>query len=122
MKDSRIIFQSVFSSLTNYYAQLHSVKEVNEIVKEALIIAEELKEKYPMQEIIDEPFPDKPVMRDAAVKPCPVCGKFMIPQTEKANEKAPDWKCSDKNCKFSWDKSTHTWIPGQFITGIWNKK
>ena len=55
-------------------------------------------------------------------KLCPVCSLPMIPQLKKANAKAPDWKCQDTNCKFSWDQGTQTYQPSNFITGVWNAK
>lgn len=53
---------------------------------------------------------------------CPVCLREMIRQENKTNPKAPDWKCSDRNCKFQWDKQTKQYIPSQFVTGVWDNK
>jgi len=55
------------------------------------------------------------------VKICPVpdCGKYMIRQENKKNPKSPDWKCSDKNCKF---KKAYGggWVRSDYITGDWD--
>jgi ssDNA-binding Zn-finger/Zn-ribbon topoisomerase 1 len=109
MKDSRIIFQSVFSSLTNYYGQLHSVNEVDEIVKEALIIVEELKEKYPMQEILDEPqgFNQPKVTLNGPPSHCPECGADVKRKTgiSKTGKSYDFTGCSAyPECKWIWKK------------------
>ena len=55
---------------------------------------------------------------------CPVCHKEMIPNHDgKAqNPKAPDWKCSDGNCKMTFNRSTNQWEPGKFVTSVWNER
>lgn len=53
-------------------------------------------------------------------KLCPVCEQPMIQQTNKKNPKAPDWKCSDRNCKFQFDKQKGTWVVSEYITGAWD--
>lgn len=56
-------------------------------------------------------------------KQCPVCG---LPMNYNAaglakNPKAPHWRCSDNNCKFSWDKVSKSFIPGDFVTAVWDR-
>ena len=54
---------------------------------------------------------------------CPACSKPMVPNTagKQRNPKAPDWKCSDQNCKFQKNKSTGEYtIPSEYITSIWD--
>mgnify|MGYP003833355707 CR=1 FL=1 len=53
---------------------------------------------------------------------CPKCGKPMLPNTNKKNPKAPDWKCGDPNCKFKWDSASKDWVPSDWVTGAWNDK
>lgn len=57
-------------------------------------------------------------------KKCPVCNKIMNYNLvgKKKNEKAPDWKCSDPGCKFSYNKITGKYEPGEFITSVWDNK
>ena len=57
-------------------------------------------------------------------KQCPVCQAEMIKNIEgKAkNAKAPDWKCSNPQCKFQWDKATQTYIPSQYRTACWDNR
>jgi len=49
---------------------------------------------------------------------CPKCGKQAIANTNKKNPKAPDWKCSDPDCK--WKKINGEWVESEFVTGVWN--
>lgn len=53
---------------------------------------------------------------------CPVCAQPMNANTEgKAkNPKAPDWKCSDRNCKFQFNKQSKNWVVSEYITAIWD--
>ncbi len=53
--------------------------------------------------------------------PVPDCGHQMVRQFNKKNPKAPDWKCSDKNCKFS-KAYDGGWKRSEFITGAWDEK
>lgn len=122
-KDRRISWLSIFSSLCNLFQKANGEVGLTpiEIEKIAYQINDELNIKYPMDE--PEPFPSKGLWRDPATsKTCPVCGKPMNPQLEKRNPNSPDWKCSDKNCKFQFDKESKKWVPSQFITGLWNEK
>lgn len=50
-KDKRIMFQSVFSSLTNYYGLLTEKKSSEELVKTTSEIVQDILDKYPMKEI-----------------------------------------------------------------------
>ena len=54
-------------------------------------------------------------------KMCPVCKQPMNYNAEgiKRNAKAPNWKCSDGGCKFSWNKATKQYEPSDFVTGVW---
>ena len=54
------------------------------------------------------------------LKQCPKCGQPMNFQANKTNPKAPDWKCSDANCK--WQFRNGQWIASDYITGAWNEK
>ena len=60
---------------------------------------------------------------NVASKICPVpdCGHPMIRQTNKKNPKSPDWKCSNKNCKFQ-KMMGGGWKKSEFITGVWDDK
>lgn len=71
-----IAFESIFKSLCDYYGQMHSTKEINEIVKETVILVESLLKRYPMQEIKDEPFPTPKNNPTIGRIPniCPECG------------------------------------------------
>lgn len=53
---------------------------------------------------------------------CPVCNRPMNPVTTKTNPKAPDWKCSDLNCKFQYNKISKVYEPSQYVTAAWNPK
>jgi len=46
----------------------------------------------------------------------------MVAQTNKTNPNAPDWKCSDPNCKKSYNWKTKEWEDSKYITGAWNPK
>lgn len=53
-------------------------------------------------------------------KKCPVCGKPMVYNQNKVkNPKAPDWKCSDPNCKYQYDPLQKMWVPSEYVTGVW---
>jgi len=52
--------------------------------------------------------------------PCPKCNSPMIRQTEKKNPKSPDWKCSDKNCKWTKNNRTGEWEKSMYITSKWD--
>ena len=57
---------------------------------------------------------------------CRKCG-FIMEST--ANAKAagklaangPDWKCTNVNCKFTWDYKNKVWLPGKFRTSLWDR-
>lgn len=55
---------------------------------------------------------------------CPVCGKEMVANIagKAKNPKAPDWKCSNRNCKFQWNEQAKNWVVSEYITGIWDEK
>jgi len=53
------------------------------------------------------------------IKKCPVCGKEML-MNQKRSEKAPDYICSDPDCKFSYVNGQ--WVESKFRTGIWEKR
>lgn len=52
---------------------------------------------------------------------CPVCGKVMIYNAEGLlrNPKAPTFKCSDRDCKFQFDKIKKSYVLSEYITGVW---
>ena len=53
---------------------------------------------------------------------CPVCQKPMLQNIagKQRNPKAPDWKCSDQNCKFQFNKQTGQWVISEYITSMWD--
>ena len=56
------------------------------------------------------------------IKQCPVCDKQMNYNGEglQKNPKAPQWKCSDINCKFQWDKRSNQYMQSKYITSVWD--
>ncbi len=121
-KEQWIAFENMFRTLCDYY-KTNSEITLKIITQQAKDMVDWMGSQWPMQEIKDEPFGDKMLPRNpvkGSVKLCPVCEKPMLHITEKRNAKAPDWKCQDKDCKFQWDKGTQTYIPSDFITGVWN--
>lgn len=117
-RDKRISWLSIFSSL-NQNHQLPIASSPEELAKIAYQLNDELNERYPQEE--PQPFPNKHEWKGpAGSKNCPVCNLPMVLQTDKVNAKAPDWKCSDKNCKFQLDRTTGKYVESKFITGVWN--
>ena len=56
---------------------------------------------------------------------CPVCGKNMYDQAKSKFPKkpgSPDFKCSDKECKFALNRATGEYEPSQYTTGVWLPK
>jgi hypothetical protein len=53
---------------------------------------------------------------------CPVCQKPMIDNSaaKQKNPRSPDWKCSDRNCKFQLNKETGNYVVSEYITSLWN--
>jgi hypothetical protein len=40
----------------------------------------------------------------------------------KKNPKGPDFRCSDKECKFSLDKNSGEYVEGEYTTAVWLPK
>lgn len=128
-KDKRISFLSILHSC----AILHQGEKLDAPDLEAIAYGmtdklfktypapgEEIKPtQKPMQNYQPKPMSDLPIGK---VKICPVpdCGHPMIRQYNKKNPKAPDWKCSDRNCKFS-KAYDGGWKKSEFITGAWDE-
>jgi hypothetical protein len=54
---------------------------------------------------------------------CPVCnGEMYDNRTTKKNPKAPDYRCKDKECKYSYNKVTKEYEPSEYGTGAWEQK
>ena len=123
-KDKRISFLSILHSC----AILHQGEKLDAVDLEAIAygMTNKLFKTYPA--------PNEEIVRDIKLRPiksmnepkgkiCPVpdCGQPMIRQFNKKNPKAPDWKCSDKNCKFkkAYDGG---WMKSEFITSVWDDK
>ena len=117
-----ISFQRALSSMCN----LHQGEKVDhmEIAKMAHDVNEYLYACYPL----DEATPKKEFHQTLqtkqveGVKICevPNCGHPMIRQYNKKNPKSPDWKCSDKNCKFT-KQRYGGWVKSEYITGAWDE-
>jgi hypothetical protein len=125
----RISFQSIFSSLCTLYQRTTPDDSlIADLEATAHDINKRLHEKYPF---VESELPSQKVMNQQAkttdgsgkVKICPVpgCGKPMVRQFNKKNAKAPDWKCSNKNCKFK-KLIGGGWAKSDFITGVWDEK
>lgn len=123
-KDKRISFLSILHSL----AILHQGQNLDDkkLADFATQLNDELYMKYPFP--IDTSFLDNKrnsgaINAPGSVKICPVpdCGSPMIRQLNKKNPKGPDWKCSNKSCKFQ-KMIGGGWVKSQFITGVWDDK
>jgi hypothetical protein len=103
---------------TMTYAKRYSIMNAFSIADNS----DDLDAKNAGQEVRKETTTQMKGMGDE-VKICPVpdCGHQMIRQTNKKNPKAPDWKCSDRNCKFS-KAYDGGWKKSEFITGAWDEK
>lgn len=113
-KDKRISFLSILSSITQHEQDISKAEDLTYAINKRLY------EAYPLEETQTyqlKSFSDLPTGKG---KLCPVCQSPMIRQTQKRNAKAPDWKCSDKNCKFqkAYDGG---WRKSEFITGVWDE-
>jgi hypothetical protein len=112
-KEKRIAFLSIFSSLCRT-GQIDT--------ETASKVVDSLFEKYPLEGA--KTYQPKTMSNLPAGKgkicPVPDCGHPMIRQFNKKNPKAPDWKCSDKNCKFS-KAYDGGWKKSEFITGAWDE-
>jgi hypothetical protein len=121
----RISFQSIFSSLCNLYqGGKYDFSQLEDLSHE---VNKRLHEMYPaeVKPIVEYSPTIAQEMFRKETKPvrgkfCPVCQSPMIRQTEKKNPKAPDWKCSNKACKFqkAYDGG---WRKSEFITGVWDE-
>lgn len=126
-KDKRISYLSILHSL----AILHQGQnlEDSKLSEFATKLTDALFIKYPVPGEEAKPINGSNSMsgewdaKNIKVKLCPVpgCGKPMIRQFNKKNPKSPDWKCSDKKCKFkrAYDGG---WRKSDFITGEWDEK
>jgi len=124
----RISFQSIFSSLCNLhqggkfdFSQLEDI--AHEINKRLHEIYPCEKTNLPPQSMMNQQAKEVDGFGKVKIKICPVpdCGQPMVRQYNKKNPKAPDWKCSDKNCKYKKSYSGG-WSKSEFITGAWDEK
>ena len=54
---------------------------------------------------------------------CPVCNGMMFDNRQKKlSQKAPDFRCKDKECKFSFNPDTGEYEVGEYQTAVWLKK
>ena len=56
---------------------------------------------------------------------CPVCNGEMYDQAKSKFPRkpgSPDFKCKDKECKYSLNKETGEYEPGEYTTGVWLPK
>lgn len=132
MKDKRISFLSIFSSLMESFNETmtgeYIDERINTIKDRAFEINDELYKKYSIPEQGGSSYKNSTQKRTTSsnnssdnVKKerlCPVCQSPMIRQTEKKNELAPDWKCSNRNCKFTFKGGK--WVASKYITGVWD--
>jgi hypothetical protein len=126
-KDKRISWLSIFSSLCNHNQGGGDLKAM---VESAFSINNELYAKYPFPEAKSNnppPTAYKPATAPlnasgsgSDTKLCPVCGAFMIRQTNKRNPAGPDWKCSVKTCKWQWQNGEY--VKSNYITSAWDVK
>ena len=116
-KDMRISLLSFFSSLSRQPgATYEKAKEMNDkLYRDYPFIEKEISTGEPPSQTAQRP-------QKQEGKFCPVCQSPMIRQTQKSNKNAPDWKCSSKGCKFKWDTHQRKWVPGEYVTGVWDDK
>lgn len=56
---------------------------------------------------------------------CPVCGGPMYDQSKSKfpqNPGAPDFRCKDKECKYSLNRETGEYEEGEYVTAVWLPK
>jgi len=116
-KDNQISWQGIFKGI------MQQEKDALKAEDLTYAIWGRLQERFPLEEKQTLVVRDNTTGKTATgTKICPVpdCGSPMIRQTNKKNPKAPDWKCSNKNCKFQ-KMMGGGWKKSEFITGIWDE-
>jgi len=118
-KEQWMAIENMFRTLCEYYKNDNCGPEsqmpILEIRERAKVMLDWMEKTWPMQEIKDEPFPSHNPQRQPVGqkgKFCPVCNAPMIYQENLSHPKAPNWKCSDRKCKFSFNKETGKWETG----------
>lgn len=63
------------------------------------------------------------LIKKGGVMQCPVCkGDMWDNRGKKTNPKAPDFRCKDELCKFTYNPKSDAYEPGEFTTAVWLKK
>lgn len=111
-RDKQISWQGIFKGI------MQQEKDALKAEDLAYAINKRLYEAYPETE---PQVSQKTMNQNIKICPVPDCGQPMIRQYNKKNPKGPDWKCSDKNCKFqkAYDGG---WRASEYITGAWDPK